>query len=305
MAGKGDPRQDSVLTSGSTQVVAGDEFAVNSADLLVKFCKYGVQPPSQGYLIVDDVLQVAFIRGQGQSGSIMVNYRILRPDGTIVPGQETFGSASDAVQLFTRQLEEGYLLSVSVQPSPTDQIGDLCYAVVSLIRGASSQQAMFRTLCAGYVYNLRPLTWPEPSNPLPADGQGQVRTVTIGAPGAGLDWSQNVPNGERWQIQSVRGVFTTAVAVANREVQIVFAGSGGTVYESTPGPVQAASLAWDYSFGQYGYAPINTLTTVQIHFDNTITLPPGGQVKSVTTNLQAADAWSAVNLLIRTRLENQ
>jgi hypothetical protein len=60
-----------------------------------------------------------------------------------------------------------------------------------------------------------------------------------------------VPDGQEWQILFRRVALTTTATVGNRQLDILFLDSDSdTIGEVIPGVTQAASLGYNYTFGQ-------------------------------------------------------
>ncbi len=130
--------------------------------------------------------------------------------------------------------------------------------------------------------------------------RGRLRVVTIAVPAAGADWIQTVPTGKIWKILSVAGLLTTGVGVANRVVYLAF-DDGTNGYCQVPSNfVHTASLAKVYT-GAFGVPEESSQVTIVNRI--TIPIPPmlmpaGHRIASVTVNIQAADAWTAIFLLV-------
>lgn len=118
-------------------------------------------------------------------------------------------------------------------------------------------------------------------------------TVTTGPdPAAGAEWSQTVPVGESWQINSIRFSLTTSAVVANRIPSITF-DNGVTVFARYASAAsQAASLTTSYT------ASVDTPSTALLGTEVVIAIPriiiPSGyRIRSVTTAIDVADDYTA------------
>lgn len=98
----------------------------------------------------------------------------------------------------------------------------------------------------------------------------------------------------------IRAVFVALVTdanVANRQVHFTFENASGVVYARfTAGGTQAASLTRQYS-GQptlYASPAVADTNFVVAMPPDGIVLPNGGKIKTVTTLIQATDAFGAL-----------
>lgn len=120
--------------------------------------------------------------------------------------------------------------------------------------------------------------------PQPAAGANFVLTPT----GLGI-----------WRILSLVAVLTTSAVVANRAV-VFSADDGTTTYFRTPAPsVQAASLALRYAAFD-GSSPQATVGTVAVAGwpNSGLALYPGHSLRSAVDNLDVADQWTLVAVMV-------
>lgn len=257
-----------------------------------------VQPNIGPYLLDDDVLQVTVCSHSNITA--VINYAILTRDSQIVLGQERLLNSNG--NLGTTQsfnLREGFLLAVSIVPSSQVGTGNYLWASAGLRRLTQSLQSVYESLCQGYAYTIAPLSYPGSGCVIPSAGQPCIRVITGSAPAAGADISETVPTSARWQLLSLRASLTTAVAVANRQPKLTLDDGANRFYDTADGPAQAASLTWAYCFAPTGSPPANSLTDVQINYDNAQMLESGFRIRTVTSAIQAADQWSAPVYCVR------
>jgi hypothetical protein len=260
---------------------------------------YGCYVPQRGvYVAADDMLQ-AQVYSNGATSAILM-YRLLLPDGTVLVSQDSISlNGARTQQFFSRQLAQGVLLSVTLIPAFNLPAQGLIYASIGLRRLAQGATSLHEVLCAGQVTQLFPLTWPDTALRYPTDGAGSLRSITGSVPAAGADISETVPSNTRWQLLALNASLVTAVAVAIRQATLLIDDGANVLYEAPEGPGQAASLTWEYHFASQGFAPVNTLTDVSMHYDNSLVLGPGYRIKTDTAAIQAADQWSAPQYLVR------
>lgn len=121
-----------------------------------------------------------------------------------------------------------------------------------------------------------------------------MATVTTGtAPAAGAEWSQTVPTGESWQLNTIRFSLVTSVVVANRLASITFDNGTATILGRFPSTqTEPASTTNSYtasvdiaSSGLLGTEILVSLPRMQ--------LPGGFRIRSLTTAIDVADQYSA------------
>lgn len=226
--------------------------------------------------------------------NIFLNYRILRPDGVLVHAQEAIGGLGIRSSRYLYfNVGEGMLLSVVVMPNGNTPEGTWLHVNVGIVRNHAGISQQFEQLLSGYITEARPLTWPGPSYIAGTDGAGVLRSITGSTPAAGNDINEQVPINARWIMLSMRAQLATAVAVANRQVALQITDGSHVFYRTDEGPVQAASLTWNYTFAPIGYAPVVNLNQVVIHYDQGQRMNDGFRIQTGTSQLQAADQWTA------------
>lgn len=270
---------------------------------LITYAEGNVPPPSALYVGLNDQIQVLVQAGFSGSTNLELDLRYLLPDGTIQIQSEVVPCLSNfTITNLLFHMAEGFLLSVALRCNDTTFKRGSLFAVINLVRQINPNTTINLTLTKGGVTFFAPVCWPAIPPDFPQNKPGVIRQVVIGAPAAGVDFSTTVPNLARWRVIALRASLTTAVAVANREVILALGTAGSPVYNAIAVPLQAASLTYGYSWG----AGVTTLlviagaTTPNINTSIPVDLwlPNGSTVASVTQNLQAADQWSSVQLLV-------
>ena len=287
------------FSGGQYGNIPDQEFQVRTRQSSLTWDFHEVQPNAPLYITNDDVIDVRWVT-PNSGNPLTVNYRILRPDQTILYAQQALPSNIFAsFQVFTIQVAEGFLLSFAITQANASSEQGYSYATACVRHGQAGVTNSQMLLVAGYIDQTVPISWPYGLQQRPTDGLGVLKNATISAPAAGAELSISSPNFTRWQILAVRATLTTALAAANRQVQLQLLNVATVMWESTPGPIQAATLAWDYTFASFGYAPINTLNKVSSHMSDALMISSGNKIQSLTTNLQAADQWSSASILVR------
>ena len=120
-----------------------------------------------------------------------------------------------------------------------------------------------------------------------------IVTYTGSDPAANTEFSETVPAGKMWRIQSIRATLVTDANVANRQVSITLTDGTNTFFKSSSTSVQAASLTHGYTFADLpGVVVASGALEHQVPVPPML-LPPGTVIASVTTLKQATDNWGA------------
>jgi hypothetical protein len=186
------------------------------------FERWRVQPPGAVYVTVSDTL-VLRLWSPDAVRTVNLSLRYLNPAGEIVPEQYTLtgqSAAPAAVELII-QGAEGFLLSATVE-TPGVPRGE-AFVALELKRGQGSQDVTRgHVLLAGYPGLAQRIGFPQSPIASTTDGRGCMRTVLVGNPAAGANFTQAVPAGRQWIIKSIQFTFVTSAAVANRVAVIRF-----------------------------------------------------------------------------------
>ncbi len=265
----------------------------------VDFKHIHVPPPGALYIGRNIRLHVRALALQ-LGFSCPVRLRILLPTGEVVSSVHSVaigGSASP--QDFFFEEAEGFLLDVTVGPASVAARRGDTFVQVSLAQGTATNFDDFALLVSDYVTDSTLLGWPNTFLRNQVDGDGSIVANSQGAPLAGADFAVTVSNPNVWRLKTFTASLTTAIAVANREVRLTIEDNAGSVFSVvTAAFTQVASLTFAYSWN----LGVQRLAGTQF---NVISLPlPEVRVRSlfvirtVTTNLQAADQWSSAIYLI-------
>lgn len=278
---------------------------------LVTFHSTDVGPPSQVYIGLNDQLQVTLYQGSSLSGgftNLILDLRYLLPDGQLQIQEESMPvSGQGNPTLFSFKMAESFLLSVTARiPLNTPTRGQV-FILLSLIRVISPTQNLTLTLARGYVSQASPVCWPAIPGDNPASRPGSLLLQGLGNPAAGADWSITVPINVRWRLMAAHATLTTAVAVANRGVGLVFGLTPAFIFNAMAQAVQAASLVWAYSWGSgvtsYTTAAGPVTPNMITAYPADLWLSPGQKIASATQNIQAADQWSNIVLMFEESID--
>lgn len=179
-----------------------------------------------------------------------------------------------------------------------------CFAIVEIVRGLGSAQTALGLLVQGYVTDTQRRGWPGDNIEFSTSGPGVLRSITGTNPAAGAEISETVPTNARWRVLAVYADLVTGAAVANREGALVLDDGVSQIARVPSGVSHTASLTRGYNWHHYAerYAVVNDRVFTPPIPD--LLLPGGGRVRTVTTNLQAADDWTAPQLLVEEWIED-
>lgn len=256
--------------------------------------------PSPVYLTGEELLRITTIANLG-SLVVTVAGRVLRPDNTIAPFQFTHVPNSNrTVATTVVALPEGWLLGAVAKVTSGSPSFGAVWGSLELVRGAGSAAIAVQSLANDFISANAPLMWPGSANVDPLEGAGNLRSITGTTPGAGAEVSETVPTGARWELISFWVQLITAVAVANRVVELIF--DDGTLEYFRAGTTgnQAASITgqhvWTQGLILAGFDNV-ALWPGYLPFNNR--LGAGHRIRTKTNNIQGADQHGPVQYLVR------
>lgn len=254
-------------------------------------------PPSIVYIGRDDQLFLICMSSQANE-IVTANIRLLLPNGVIVPTQVKVPLPTAYTQVTQLiPLAEGYLLTAGMAASLASVRGQT-FARLAIVRAGSQLQTVYEVLCADYINSSAPLGFPFGRVIDPLEGPGNLRRISVTTPGAGADWSQAVPTGARWRLAHLRALLTTAVAAGARNPHLQGV-DGAVIFESIPSPAdQAASLAVEYTISDAFLAGSAAAASNVWSVDQPFMLDAGWTLRVLTANIQGADQWTAVVIVV-------
>jgi hypothetical protein len=292
------------ISGGKIPVGVQEPTQILGSNGAVDYVPDRIYPSTALYVQPIDILHIN-LSAPSAGGTMLINYRLMLPDGTIQVAQETFNfSGGVGGQLKEIALIEGWLLSVTCQLRTANiSVGEI-YCEVYLIRQAPLNLVWPVQLIADYFTSFQTLGWPGNTLRQPTEGRGWNRYFSVGAPAAGVDFSVNLPQQFHWKLKGMFFDFTTSVAVANRTVRVRV---GTNVLHISSGFVQTASQTIHYTFGEG--MPYNSSDPTY-----GVTAPFPGELEwgcdailtagSEVGNIQAADQLSNIFLLTTQWHEN-
>lgn len=181
----------------------------------------------------------------------------------------------------------------SVIPSATVTIQGRLHVTVSLrING----DIVF-PLVSGYVYDHKPLSWPETNLRDNVPNHGNIEEIYTDDPAAGQEIEYFLEPNELWHITHCAITLVTSATVADRRVHLVFQGGRAGQIHCFAAINQTASQTRKYSFAPYG-----TILSEQDNGVILVNLPKDlwidgeGTISTITTNLQAGDNFSRLKI---------
>jgi hypothetical protein len=240
----------------------------------------------------------------GTAGAILaLEGRFMRCDGVVVPIAERQVPTSDRVaSVSVVTLAEGYLGNVQLRATTGAPFAGKCYAMVELVRGRTGALQPLGTLLAGYVSDVQRLAWPGSPLRSSVDTPGVSSIITGTDPAAGVECSDAVPAGARWEVLAWMGVLVTSAVVANRVVTLIIDDGASTLWTCDASAAQVASLARNYNAYATGVAPDLTGSTFRMPGPFPLDLPAGARIRTSTALLDAGDNWGAPKILVRERI---
>lgn len=301
-----------------------DEFIAGSVANVTTFNFDRIAPPSPLYLQRDDIVELEaatsstpvtvhftlrFLRvpeptgGQPSEGGVGRSPGAIFEHGVVETiTKDLILPANSLTRGFALQLAEGYLLGVGATVTPNVLRGQV-FAAAFLIRGSSTQFSSTSPLFADYATANYPVGWPNGRTLNFIEGPGWKHSLQVTNPLAGVDWTLTLGPNQRLRIESLNAVFTAAVAIANRQVQLIVDDGVNVV-----GVFPAASniVASTISNVTVTAGSVNTpiiTTDVLIPIPQPLILQPGWRLRTTTAGIQAADTWTAIWLNLEEWLE--
>jgi len=175
-----------------------------------------------------------------------------------------------------------------------------CYLRLTLRLGGFPVQR----LCAGYLTDTKTLTWPPGIFEHPGEVPGKLRIVVGTDPTAGSEISESVPTNARWRIYYVRFRLVTDSTVATRRVFLQFDDGSNIALRVPAAASQAESLTRDYNFlSNYPNTPTLVDDEIFSSFGSPIILFQGYRIRTITSNLQTGDNFTAPTLYVEEWIE--
>lgn len=255
--------------------------------------RLGLSPDAGLFVQRDDQL---FIRTRA-SLAVRVNVAVRlqqADDGRIVPqlfDLVTVADRSEQMALFG--MAEGYLLGAAGFTVDAAMEEGAVFLEAGIIRGGAGVIARVQVLFSGYLGQTDALSWPGVVHEGAHAAIGRVRLILGADPAAGAESVETVPAGAHWELWTWRASLVTNATVAARRVHLVLDDGANIILDLAADTDQTASLTRNYNMARWGFAPTGTGTELYIPAPFSIHLEAGYRIRTLTTNLQAGDNWSA------------
>jgi hypothetical protein len=263
-----------------------------------------VPSPNQFYLTGEDQLRI--VSANSVAGvTIKLQCRTANPQG------DTVAQSFDHVPLATRMVRtqdysigEGSLLNVTAFIGSGASIIGQTFVMVQIIRGAGLAATVLGTVLAGYVTAKQAIGFPGSPIVASTEGNPAILTVTGTQPAAGVEITEVVPSGARWELLGLHSVLLASAVAGNRFTGLLFVAGSQAITMTTMNAGLAPSTSTEMAFGQ----GIQT-ASIAGAFAFVAPLPAGlilraGQLFTTRTiGLQAGDQWNAPTYSVREWLE--
>ena len=269
----------------------------------VRYAAAGVGPPSALYIFREDQL-VIDTWSSTAPGAIHIKARVLTPEGRIQTSAWTHMPNSDRSQATTyHDLGEGFLLGVMVLAPGLAYRRGHCWCLATLQRGRGAVGLLEHVLIADYVTQTGRLVWPGGQIRSSVEGPGLIRSVAGADPAAGAEVLVTVPTRARWRPHSIRFVLVTDNTAVNREADLVIDDGATTLLIIEPPALQGASATRGYNYGADFPSQVALTQEFLIPLPVGLILLAGYRIRTVTTNIQAADNYGAPQVLVEEWIE--
>lgn len=264
----------------------------------------GLTAPAAFFVTGSDALQVSSWNAlAGVTLTIAGRFRTL--DGEDHPFVFTHApNTNRTIASSVFPLGDGWIVNATVFVSAAAPIIGQTFVRLQIVRGFSSSGIVLATLAAGYVTAVQPVAWPGGAVQGSLDGAGAVRSIAGSTPGAGAEISEAVPTGARWELLAFSCRFVSGAAVANRD-PVWTLDDGATIYARNGwNALVVASTTIDFTLEPGFAAPWNDQGGhANVPLPINLRLAAGHRIRTVTTNIQVADQYSAIQYLVREWLE--
>lgn len=264
-----------------------------------------IGPPGSAIYTNGDESLRATVLNAAAGVRVRIAGRFMHMDGRVEPIADQLVPATDrSASVKSLPLAEGWLLNAQVHVvAGTPQTGQT-FAVLSLVRGRTGAFEELATLAAGPVTAVHRVAWPGSSILSSVEGAGALRTISGTTPGAGVEVSESVPTGARWQLLQFAATLVTSAVPANRDPFVIIDDGTNVLQQFGQGLITAASVTrrqyWTHgiSMNATGFAgsAIQGLPT-------SLLLLPGHRILTGTTAFDVGDQWSLVRYTVREWIE--
>lgn len=236
---------------------------------------------------------------------VAVHYRTAPTPTTTQTNRQEFPATADRLpSTFEFGVGAGYLLNVSIFASAGDPRIGCTHVKLQVIRGFGPAAVVMGTVVMGYVTAQQDLGWPGSPIENSISGGGVVRLVTGTSPAVGVNPSETVPTGARWELICVVAQLVTDAAAGNRRPFIDLRSGGSFVYRGSQPTLISPSNTGVFSWGQgIDGDPGGTFSAAVGPLPVGMALLEGDQILIQWNSAGPGDQWGAPRLYVREWLE--
>jgi hypothetical protein len=264
-----------------------------------------LRPRQEWYLTGEDNLRVT--SASAMSGlTLSITGRVYDPSrGVVVPFERTHTPNGDrTLKRSVIALGAGFVLDVTVRVTVGNPLMGQTYVILELVRGLDGPLTLVGTFASGYVTASQGVGWPGSPIISSTDGEPAVRYVQGTDPAAGLEITETVPTGARWEVMTFSAILTNGAIVANRIPALVFSKAPHVVAKSVVGASIAENLSRLVSWGpgiqqQTAFDSPGRITVIPAK----ILLLAGMSLSTSTINFGVGDQYTDVAYVVREWLE--
>lgn len=237
--------------------------------------------------------------------TVELHYRMLLRDGSVKVGRFQHSPNSNrTTKSDDFPLAGGYVTNLSVFASTgSPKVGQV-FVIVQLLNGLGAAATVMGTMLQGYVTTTQGLGWPGSPIESSTDGEPAVRTVGGTLPPIGVELSETVPNGARWELLALTTLFTTSAAVPTRRPRLRYASGADFIgfYPHTLaiGPGAVTFITWGPGLVPSADAAQQTVT---VGLPNPMRLLAGQTFSTLTGALDVGDSYQTPIYTVREWLE--
>lgn len=142
----------------------------------------------------------------------------------------------------------------------------------------------------------------QPARFLTGTGQirpGVQRVVSVKKPAVGIDWTQQVPGGVMWRVNTIQATLAINISSAVESVEVQYTVNGLNVgkFQSPTTPTAGATVTLAAAIGQNLPSAFPDPNILAIWMPD-ILLPAGSKIASTCPSLGITDQWSNINMFI-------
>ena len=263
---------------------------------LVNFRTRQVDPPSDVYVTVDDLIHLRAYTGQANV-VVQITYRVLLANGQVMESTDNVVVSGDRLPHdFFFSLAEGFILSLDVRCTNSGMLRGMVWCEVDIATGTPPSTVDTQPLLSDYVLTSHTLGWPGGRQISSIEGPGAILTQ-VSNPAVGVGSVVfTVPTNSRWHVHSLDASITTDATAGNRQALVSASGSVGVLWESEALAVQAPSLTRRYPTAAFSFQPAIVSNQIPIAGPFPYPLIAGDTLTFTNGGGSAGDQISGVHL---------